>query len=95
MPELSEATLEHAAFLSTRLRQADVDEAWAAAMLDPYAALAMGLGSSTLALTAHLDGEPGAMFGVCRLGPAEGQLWMLAGEVFGRRPRPFLRATRS
>lgn len=92
MIEVVPATLTHIGPIATRMRQADVAECEAFGR-SPKTALRVGLRSSTLALTAKLDGRPVAMFGVTpnSLLESNGTPWFLGTEDVYNHPRAMLR----
>jgi hypothetical protein len=86
------ATREHAEELAPTLRAEDVAEVQACGYVDGRHALLMALERSSAAWAALLDGKVGALFGVS-VGPGieDDLIWLLAGAVFAKHPRPFMR----
>lgn len=98
--EVVPATLMHSVELGDTMRPADVLELEAAGF-EPHQALVYSLSRSAVACSLMLEGKVGAMFGVCphhvggvAAGVEMGQFWFLTAHLFGRHPRPFLRAAR-
>jgi len=84
------AAAGHVAPIAARMRHADREEAWAAARLEPEAALRLSLAASPLAWTGRVDGRPECMFGV----GAGGIPWLLGSDAVERYATGFLRRNR-
>ena len=82
----------HVGPIASRMRAADVIEC-AAMGHTPRQALRAGLLSSSLCLTATVDGRPEAMFGLVVTNAlcGEGSPWMLGTDAIYRHPRAMLR----
>jgi len=87
------ATLNDAKYLSTRLRDCDVEEIKASHNISPHTALILGVVNSTLPLAVIDKHKPVAMFGVV---PEEdvGLIWFLGSEQLKDVSLPFLRECR-
>ena len=78
-PNIQPATLEHAAYIAQRVREADKQELWASHLIDPYKAMRVGIRHSDFAFTGMDGDEPVLMYGVhrpCMLTP-HGVPWMV------------------
>jgi len=84
------ATLEHIEPIARTVRQADVDECWAAAMMTIRDALTMSLAGAAIARVGTADGVPGVIYGVTNIGPRNGQIWMIGTTLIDRHQRGFL-----
>ncbi len=95
MPGLEYVPAEpaHAEWLAPRLRATDRAEVQAALGLPPEVALPISLRASSMAVTALVRGEPGAIFGICpaNLLAGEGLVWMLGSDEVERQARAMLR----
>ncbi|MDB5702889.1 MAG: hypothetical protein JWN66_5 [Sphingomonas bacterium] len=89
---LAPASPAHVGPIAARMRAADVMEC-AAMGHSPRLALRTGLLSSSLCLTAIVDGRPEAMFGLVVTNAlcGEGSPWMLGTDAIYRHPRAMLR----
>ncbi|AJI85334.1 hypothetical protein CH54_1402 [Yersinia rochesterensis] len=90
------ATPEHAAALLPRVRQADADEFYAAALMSPDEVIRRSMSASTICFAGLVDGEVIALFGVV---PASiltgfGVPWLVATESMERYQVTFLRHCR-
>ena len=86
------AELSDVAWLAPRLRAADAAEALAASGLAPEAALRASLRCSARAITAEVQGQPAAIFGVApaAIMSGEGRVWMLGTDAVQRHARALL-----
>ena len=90
-------TLEHAVYLAPRLREADVEEMWAAHNVEPQLGLIMSLAASRdTSYTGLADGEPICVYGVAlpSLLVNAGRPWMLGTDELPKHARKFLRENR-
>jgi hypothetical protein len=87
------AEAHHAANMAPRMRQCDIDEAWAAAHYDPFKALMISKMVSRDPMACLADGQTVWMFGVGQRSPFSriGNPWMLAAEGLEKHSRVFLR----
>ena len=87
------ANVDDAKYLSTRLRDCDVEEIKALMNYTPYTALMLGVLNSELPLVVVNDYKPVAMFGVV---PTEhfGCIWLLGSEGLKDVSLPFLKECR-
>lgn len=78
----------HAAWIVNRMREADARECWLAARASPGQALGVGATRShPHALTALLNQQPEAMFGVCPCDvEGRGSIWLLGTDEVTRHP---------
>lgn len=90
--ELVAASLTHVGPIATRMRTDDVLECRAMG-LTPKAALRTALRSSSICVTAKVDGRPEAMFGLVVTNAlcGAGSPWMLGTEAIYDHPREMLR----
>lgn len=95
--EVVAATVAHAEAMLPHMRQADIDECWAAARHTPEQALLDGLRYSTACWAGIVDGEVVCMFGVAPLSllGAVGIPWMLGTDAIERHQFAFLRRSRA
>ncbi|MCC3733710.1 hypothetical protein LLS47_12305 [Rouxiella badensis] len=63
--EIIPATEHHAAAMLPHIRQADIDEFYAAALIEPDEVLRRSMAASTVTWAGLVDGEVVAIFGVC------------------------------
>jgi hypothetical protein len=76
------------------LREADVDEIWAASGMDPGAAVCFSIAVSDPGWAVELNGDPVAVFGARRAGAGIGMPWLVAADVMERHPVHFYRISR-
>lgn len=81
----------HVAELAGNLRQADIDELWAAGHHLPFKGLAMSVAHSHVAYSIMEDEHPVAMYGARHLGDGVGIVWMLASPALERCSIQFIR----
>ncbi|HDL6893861.1 hypothetical protein ACLMPK_01225 [Yersinia enterocolitica] len=91
--EIVSATQEHAVALLPNVRQADIDEFYAAALLSPDDVIQRSMSASTVCFAGLVDGEVIALFGVV---PASiltgfGVPWLVATDSLERYQLTFLR----
>lgn len=91
MVSIRPAELNDAMWLSTRLRQADVDEIQASSGDSPYLALFDGIRESDECWIAE-DHEPIAIFGISPA-PGYGAVWMVGTDRFPKLARTLCRQT--
>jgi len=91
--ELVSAKARHAVDMAPRMRQVDVDEAWAAAHYKPLKALMVSCLVSRDPMAFLADGKTMWMFGVGQRSPFSsiGRPWMLAADGLEGHSRVFLR----
>lgn len=94
--EIVPATLEHAAAVAAKLRDADREEIAATSARDPRSVLRLAVIASHRAWAGVADGEPVAVFGVApaNLLDGRGSPWLFGTEWIERHPAAFLRRTR-
>jgi len=63
--EIFQATAQHAAEMLPHIRQADIDEFYAAALIEPEEVLRRSMAASSVSWAGLVDGEVVAIFGVC------------------------------
>lgn len=63
--EIVPATAEHAADMLPFIRQADIDEFYAAALIEPDEVLRRSMAASSVTWAGLIDGQVVAIFGVC------------------------------
>ncbi|WP_145548552.1 hypothetical protein [Yersinia massiliensis] len=90
------ATQEHADLLLPKVRQADIDEFYAAALMSPAEVIQRSMSASTICFAGLVDGEVIALFGVV---PASiltgfGVPWLVAADSMERYQVTFLRHCR-
>ena len=91
-PYIKVATLKEANYLSTRLRQEDINECKASANLKPLEALTMGIKNSHLPLVIYNNkNEPVFIVGVVPQGKNLGMIWLLSSPELKNMPMTFLR----
>ena len=91
-PFLKVATLEEANYLSTRLRQEDIDECRANANVTPLVALTIGVQNSHLPFVVYNDKHnPVMIMGVIPQGKNLGMIWLLSSPEISNMPLTFLR----
>ena len=91
-PFLKVATLEEANYLSTRLRQEDIDECRANANVTPLVALTIGVQNSHLPFAVYNDKHnPVMIMGVIPQGKNLGMIWLLSSPEISNMPLTFLR----
>ena len=90
---MRKANIDDAKYLSTRLRDCDVEEIKALTNYSPYTALMMGVINSELPLVIINDDKPVAMFGVV---PTEdfALIWLLGTDELKDISLPFLKECR-
>jgi hypothetical protein len=79
------ATFDHIEPIAKRMRQADVDEIWAAAAVLPRPAIALSLDAADITGTWLIDGVPAAIGGV-----RDGVVWLLTTDLVDKHQRRFL-----
>lgn len=94
--EIIPATAEHAAEMLPLIRQADIDEFYAAALIEPDEVLRRSMSASSVCWAGLVDGEVVCIFGVC---PASlltgfGVPWLVATNRLERVQVTFLRHCR-
>ncbi len=94
--EIVPATLEHVAAMALHVRQADIDEVYAASGMDIVHALDMSWRLSTHCWAGIIDGEVACIFGVTPYNMLErrGVPWMLGTPLIERHALAFLRRCR-
>ncbi|WP_271311450.1 hypothetical protein [Yersinia intermedia] len=87
------ATQEHAAALLPRVRQADVDEFYAAALMSPDEVIQRSMSASTVCFAGLVDGEVIVLFGVVpgSILTGFGVPWLVAADSMERYQFTFLR----
>ena len=88
---VEKATREHALALAPDMRQADVDEVWAAHRATPLEALLWSIRVSSSSWAVFLNGDLAGLFGLCArpfLAPTMVP-WLLTGRAVERHPRAF------
>lgn len=80
--------------LCRNLREADAAEVTAGGEATGADGVRFAVSASPVTWALELDGQVGALFGLMPYEPGRLVLWMLTAQVFGERPRPFLRAIR-
>lgn len=90
------ATEEHAAEMLPYIRQADIDEFYAAALIEPSEVLRRSMAASSICWAGVIDGEVVGIFGVC---PASmltgfGVPWLVATDRLEKVQVTFLRHCR-
>lgn len=92
MIELVAASATHIGPIATRMRACDVLECTASGN-SPKQALRLGLISSSICITAKVDGRPEAMFGLVVTNAlcGSGAPWMLGTEAIFEHPREMIR----
>jgi len=91
-PFLKVATLKEANYLSTRLRQEDIDECKANANVSPKEALLIGVQHSHLPFTVYnKEHNPVMIMGVIPQGKNLGMIWLLSSPEIKNMPLTFLR----
>lgn len=87
------AGMDHIASIAARMREADRVEVWAASRSTPHQALMTSIQNSAWAMTALIDGEPEAMWGVATLNilTSTGAPWLLGTDAVEKNFRQFLR----
>ena len=93
-PYIKVATLEEAKFLSTRLRQEDIDECKANANVTPLEALVNGVKYSHLPFTVYNNDNPVMIMGVIPHGKNLGMIWLLSSPEIQNFPIAFLRSSK-
>ena len=90
------ATLRDAAYFSTRLRAADLQELEHSSGSDPLTALLRSVRLSTQSWVAEWEGEPVCLFGVMEdaFDEERGIIWLVGTDDVERLQRPFLRTAR-
>lgn len=83
-------------YLSTRLRQSDIEEIWASHHVKPYQALYGGFVNSIITLTIEHKEEPLAMFGISpyTLTGDKATIWMLSTDRLDEIKGKFLKNNR-
>lgn len=94
--EIIQATTDHAAAMLPFIRQADIDEFYAAALIEPDEVLRRSMTASSVTWAGLVDGEVVAIFGVC---PASlltgfGVPWLVGSERLESVQITFLRHCR-
>jgi hypothetical protein len=94
--EFVDATLDHVASLAPRIRQADLDEIWAASRATPARALEMGMLVSRDPKVAIVGGRVECMFGIADVAllTGKGAPWLLGTDEMVKHSVKFLRASR-
>jgi len=92
-----EALPEHVAPMLPIIRQADIDELWAANRVSPDYALRRGIACSTLSWTGTVDGRPVCIFGVApaSLLGSVGVPWMIGTQEIDSHAKAFLRRNKA
>ena len=91
-PFLKVATLEEANYLSTRLRQEDIDECRAHSNSKPLDALTLGIKNSHLPFAVYNNKHnPVMIMGVVPQGKNLGMIWLLSSPEINNMPLTFLR----
>ena len=95
--EIVSATQQHVDELALTMREADVEEVWAAALKTPRDALQISMDRCDNAQTGLVDGEVACMFGVgeAHLLALEGVPWLLGSDLIAKHSKAFLRRNRS
>lgn len=90
------ATVEHIQSMAGRIRQADIDEFWAAAHVEPVESCSRALATSTVAWAGIYRGEVICVVGVCPVSLASGLgvPWMLGSTSLDKCAGRFLRRCR-
>lgn len=91
------ATQEHGRYLSTRLRQADIDEMWAGHRLKPRIGIMVSIAvSRDTSYTGCVDGVPICIFGVAKpsLLVDAGRPWLVGSDEIEKHAMKFLRENR-
>ena len=96
MKQIVPTTPEHVAELARTMREADVEEVWAAAKLLPLEALQEGVQASDEPFTGLMDGKVVCIFGVAQATvlSEEGEPWLLASDLIDETAHTFLRVNR-
>jgi hypothetical protein len=91
-----QATIEHAAYIASHMRKADVEEVAVASGRGPFAAFRDSMQASTLCWTGMVNDEPACMFGVGVIDilGGTGSPWLLGTELIERNAVAFLRRSR-
>lgn len=91
------ARLEHVEPMLPIIRQADIDELWAANRVSPAYALRRGIACSTLSWTGTVDGRPVCIFGVApaSLLGSVGVPWMIGTQEIDSHAKAFLRRNKA
>jgi hypothetical protein len=95
--EIVPATFEHGIYLVNRLRQADIDEMWAAHHVTPRQGVLISLAvSRDTSYTGLVDGKPICIYGVAQpsLMVDAGRPWMLGTDEIPKHSLKFLRENR-
>ena len=91
-PFIKVATLEEVKYLSTRLRQEDINECKANANVTPLIALTMGVQNSHLPFAVYNDKHnPVMVMGVIPEGKNLGMIWLLSSPEINNMSLTFLR----
>lgn len=90
--EIVSATPDHVLELAENMRQADVDECWAAGRLRPFQAVSMSVLASRDTKVGLVDGRVACMWGVATVAFTDdsGQPWLLATDLLRRHKKSFL-----
>jgi hypothetical protein len=91
------ARLEHVEPMLSIIRQADIDELWAANRVSPAYALRRGIACSTLSWTGTVDDRPVCIFGVApaSLLGSVGVPWMIGTQEIDSHAKAFLRRNKA
>lgn len=91
-----EAMPEHVPLITADVRQADIDELYAASEITPELAMWKGLAVSTHAWVGFIDHEPVCMFGVVPRSVLSGRgiPWMIGTNALDRHAAEFLKGCR-
>ena len=95
--EMIPATADHIEFIADHMREADVEEVWASAQLQPLEALRLSVMVSEQALTGTADGEPICIFGCGRksLLDTTGIPWLLGTDKIDRHAKGFMQRNKT
>jgi hypothetical protein len=90
------ATLEHAAYIASRMRKADMEEVAVSSGRGPFTALRESLKSSAQAFTGMVEDVPVCMFGVGVLDilGGVGSPWLLGTDLVEKNAMAFLRRSK-
>lgn len=94
--EVVRATMEHVEALLPHVRQADIDEFYAASLRTPAEVLEQGLRISTVSWAGMIDGQTATIFGVApgSLLSGKGVPWLVGSELLEGHQKAFLRRAR-
>jgi hypothetical protein len=92
--EVVDAKPEHIEPIAERIRQADIDELWAAAAMLPRDALRFSLAGTTISGTWLVDEEPAAIGGIADYQGGSGVVWLITTDLVEKHTRGFLEESR-